>query len=99
MKARNKYGSAYPRQGHAAAGDARRVRPPPGPAAEAGPASGAASSPTDLKLPHERDEAVDPGGGQVDSEQVAQAYRDVRRGLTDTDRSAEVHKTYAKQKT
>jgi hypothetical protein len=98
MKARNKYGSAYPRQGPAAPGGVRTARSP-SPAAEAGGASGAAASPTHLKLPHERDEAVDPGGGQVGSEQVAQAYRDVRRGLTDTDRSAEVHKTYAKQKT
>ncbi len=100
MKARSKYGSAYPRQGPAAPGDVRRVRTPPTmPAADAGRASGAAASPADLKMPHERDEAVDPGGGQVKSEQVAQAYRDVRRGLTDTDRGAEMHKTYAKQKT
>ncbi len=59
----------------------------------------AAASTAVMKLPHERDEVLDEGGGQVESERVSQAYCDVRRGLPDTDRGAEVNKTYQKQKT
>lgn len=36
------------------------------------------------KLPHERDESVDMTHGEPDA-QMEQAYRDVKRGLTDTD--------------
>ena len=36
------------------------------------------------KMPHERDESVDMTHGEPDA-QMEQAYRDVKRGLTDTD--------------
>ena len=48
-------------------------------------------------LPHERDEAVGMTGG-VPSRAVQQAYRDVKRGLVDTDRSAEAGRAYDKLK-
>ncbi|HEX5311958.1 hypothetical protein [Aquabacterium sp.] len=85
MKATIKYGSAYP---HAASIKADR-------SAHCGKAS---SSTHGLKLPHERDESVDEGGGAVVSERVRQAGRDIRRGLRDTDRGAEMDRTYQKQK-
>ena len=40
------------------------------------------------KLPHERDESVGMTGG-VPSEQIKQAYRDVDRGLSNTDQGLE----------
>ena len=49
------------------------------------------------ELPHERDEAVGMTGG-VPSQPVQQAYRDVKRGLVDTDRAAEADRTYDKLK-
>ncbi|MBV7429810.1 hypothetical protein KW843_17115 [Acidovorax sp. sif1233] len=49
------------------------------------------------KLPHERDESVDMTHGQPDA-QVEQAYRDVQRGLQDTDRGPPADKAYQKQK-
>ena len=49
------------------------------------------------ELPHERDEAVGMTGG-VPSRAVQQAYRDVKRGLVDTDRSAEAGRAYDKLK-
>ncbi len=49
------------------------------------------------KLPHERDESVDMTHGKPDA-QVEQAYRDVQRGLQDTDRGPPADKAYQKQK-
>lgn len=51
----------------------------------------------DPKLPHERDQSVDMTHGQPDV-QVQQAYRDVQRGLQDTDRGPPADKAYQKQK-
>lgn len=49
------------------------------------------------KLPHERDESVDMTHGKPDA-QVEQAYRDVQRGLQDTDKGPPADKAYQKQK-
>ena len=49
------------------------------------------------KLPHERDESVDMTHGHGDA-QVAQAYRDVKRGLPDTDRGPPADRAYQQQK-
>lgn len=49
------------------------------------------------KLPHERDESIDVVG-TVPSEPMKQASRDIKRGLTDTDRGAEAGRTYKKLK-
>lgn len=49
------------------------------------------------KLPHERDQSVDMTHGQPDA-QVRQAYRDVQRGLQDTDRGPPAGRAYQKQK-
>ena len=49
------------------------------------------------KLPHERDESVDMTHGEPDP-QIEQAYRDVQRGLQDTDRGPPADKAYQKQK-
>lgn len=49
------------------------------------------------KLPHERDESVDMTHGKPDA-QIEQAYRDVQRGLQDTDRGPPADKAYQKQK-
>ena len=49
------------------------------------------------ELPHERDEAVGMTGG-IPSAPVQQAYRDVKRGLMDTDRGVEAGRTYQKLK-
>ncbi len=49
------------------------------------------------KLPHERDESINTVG-TVPSESMKQASRDIKRGLTDTDRGAEVGRTYKKLK-
>jgi hypothetical protein len=48
-------------------------------------------------LPHERDESVDMTRGEPDA-QIEQAYRDVQRGLQDTDRGPPADKAYQKQK-
>lgn len=93
MKATSKYGSAYP---HMAPGNAARLINPRKAGASDAPV--AASSTDGLKLPHERDESIDEGGGAVASESVRQAGRDVQRGLPDTDRGAEMHRTYQRQK-
>ena len=42
------------------------------------------------KLPHERDQSVDMTDG-IPSPQMQQAYRDVERGLVDTDAGREAH--------
>lgn len=49
------------------------------------------------KLPHERDESVDMTHGKPDA-QIEQAYRDVQRGLLDTDRGPPANRAYQKQK-
>ena len=49
------------------------------------------------KLPHERDESVDMTHGESDPK-MEQAYRDVQRGLQDTDRGPSADKAYQKQK-
>ena len=55
-------------------------RQAPGPSTK-GPLKLDAQAP---KMPHERDESVDMTHGEPDA-QMEQAYRDVKRGLTDTD--------------
>ena len=54
-------------------------------------------NPQPLKLPHERDESVD-APVEAPTAPMRQAYRDVARGLADTDRGAEVGRTYARLK-
>ena len=49
------------------------------------------------KLPHERDESINTVG-TIPSEPMKQASRDIERGLKDTDRGAEVGRTYKKLK-
>lgn len=49
------------------------------------------------KLLHERDESVDMTHGESDPK-MEQAYRDVQRGLQDTDRGPSADKAYQKQK-
>ncbi|GKT24922.1 hypothetical protein [Acidovorax sp. SUPP3334] len=49
------------------------------------------------RLPHERDQAVEMTGGEP-SEEMQQAYKDVQRGLQDTDRGKPAHDAYQKQK-
>ena len=49
------------------------------------------------ELPHERDEEVGMTGG-IPSQPMQQAYRDVKRGLIDTDRGVEAGRTYQKLK-
>lgn len=51
----------------------------------------------DATLPHQRDESAD-STGAIQSEAMQQAYRDILRGLPDTDRAAEVGRTYRKLK-
>ncbi|WP_311223300.1 MULTISPECIES: hypothetical protein [unclassified Acidovorax] len=48
-------------------------------------------------MPHERDQSVGMTDGQPDAN-VEQAYRDVKRGLQDTDRGLPAHNAYQKQK-
>lgn len=50
-----------------------------------------------VELPHERDESATMTDG-IPSQPVQQAYRDVKRGLQDTDRGAEAGRTYQKLK-
>ncbi|MDR7376237.1 hypothetical protein J2X19_000895 [Rhodoferax ferrireducens] len=50
---------------------------------------------THPKLPHERDQSVEATDG-TPSVEVEQAYRDVSRGLQDTDRGPEADRTYKK---
>ena len=65
-----------------------------GPVTEPGAPSNAEEKP---KLPHERDESVDMTHGEPDAH-MEQAYRDVTRGLQDTDRGPPADKAYQKQK-
>ena len=50
-----------------------------------------AKDPEAPKLPHERDESVDMTHGEPDA-QIQQAYRDVKRGLQDTDQDLRAHR-------
>ena len=61
------------------------------------PARDQARKKTLPKLPHERDESVS-ATPPVASKPMQQAYRDVARGLQDTDRAAEAGRTYKKLK-
>ena len=45
------------------------------------------------RLPHEHDESADPTTGEV-REVIEQAADDLKRGLTDTDRGAQMTKVY-----
>jgi len=93
MKAKSKYGSAYPET--ASNKPHRVIKRRKSVPSEAPLAS---ASPEGMKMPHERDESVDRGGGSVPSESVMQACRDIKRGLPDTDRGVEMNNTYQKQK-
>lgn len=55
------------------------------------------AKPAPMELPHERDVSTNMTDG-IPSPPVQQAYRDVKRGLQDTDRGAEVGRTYQKLK-
>ncbi|CAN7148139.1 hypothetical protein LJR129_000029 [Acidovorax sp. LjRoot129] len=66
------------------------------------PAVQPGSGPEDLngpeaRLPHERDQATDMTDGERHPE-IEQAYKDVERGLQDTDRGVPAHNAYQKQK-
>lgn len=50
------------------------------------------------KMPHERDESVDPDIPPPEPE-MKQASADVSRGMVDTDRGVAMNATYKKQKT
>ncbi|MES2424464.1 MAG: hypothetical protein V4562_08555 [Pseudomonadota bacterium] len=52
--------------------------------------------PTTAPLPHERDESLGMTDG-IPSKPVQQAFRDVSRGLQDTDRGPEAARAYRKQ--
>jgi hypothetical protein len=54
-------------------------------------------TPSAAPLPHERDESVGMTDG-IPSAPVQQAYRDLARGLQDTDRGPVADRTYRKQK-
>jgi hypothetical protein len=64
----------------------------PGPGKKPGPVKA-----TLPKLPHERDESVDDTPA-APSEHGRQAYRDLARGLQDTDRGPPADQAYKKQK-
>ena len=60
------------------------------------------SGPEDLsgpegRLPHERDEATAMTGG-IQSEDGKQAFKDLERGLKDTDKGPPMDRAYARQK-
>lgn len=65
------------------------------PAARAVPAPGI--PPSRAPLPHERDESRDMTSG-IPSEPIRQAFRDLRRGLQDTDRGPLADHAYRKLK-
>ena len=52
---------------------------------------------TEAKLPHERDESVSAAAPEP-SAPMQQAFEDLARGLQDTDRGAELGRTYKKLK-
>jgi uncharacterized protein YpuA (DUF1002 family) len=49
------------------------------------------------KLPHEKDQSIDPAPPKR-QKIIKQAAADLNRGLTDTDRSSAMNATYKKQK-
>lgn len=51
----------------------------------------------EARLPHERDEATAMTGG-IRSPDIEQAYKDVTRGLQDTDKGPPSHRAYQQQK-
>ena len=51
----------------------------------------------EARLPHERDQSIDMTDGERHPE-IEQAYKDVKRGLQDTDRGVPAHNAYQKQK-
>lgn len=53
-------------------------------------AAGDAADPSSPRLPHERDQSIDMTDGNP-SALVQQAFRDVKRGLVDTDAGREAH--------
>ena len=55
------------------------------------------TTPSEPKLPHERDESVGAIGG-VPTETIQQAYRDIKRGLQDTSRGTAANAAYEKFK-
>ena len=55
------------------------------------------NQPVEPRLPHERDESVGTTDG-VPSGPVQQAYRDLTRGMQDTDRGPEAGRLYRKLK-
>lgn len=63
----------------------------PGPATQGPLKTDPAKDPEAPKLPHERDESVDMTHGEPDA-QIQQAYRDVKRGLQDTDQDLRAHR-------
>ncbi len=64
-------------------------------AAEAPPV--VVGNPQPLKLPHERDESTQ-APREPPAARIQQAYRDLKRGLVDTDRAAEAGRTYKRLK-
>jgi|GEM_PF-4286832 len=56
------------------------------------------SKTSDLKLPHEHDEAADIGISPTPDESMKQAVVDIARGVQDTDRGAAVGSTYTSLK-
>ena len=67
------------------------------PVPAAGVASPVVDNITEAKLPHERDESVSASAPEP-SAQMQQAFEDLARGLQDTDRGAELGRTYKKLK-
>jgi len=51
----------------------------------------------ETRLPHERDQSVDMTDG-VRHPEMEQAYKDLERGLRDTDRGVPAQQAYQKQK-
>ena len=63
----------------------------PGPDTQGPLKTDLAKDPEAPKLPHERDESVDMTHGEPDAH-MQQAYRDVKRGLQDTDQALRAHR-------
>lgn len=62
------------------------------------PSDASTQAKTAGKMPHERDESVDPDIPPPEPE-MKQASADVSRGMVDTDRGVAMNATYKKQKT
>ena len=72
-------------------------RQAPGPDTQRPLQAGQSAKQEKPKLPHERDESVDMTHGVPDA-QMQQAYRDLQRGLQDTDKGPAADRAYPKQK-